>query len=93
MKYDANLIGRLLFEQETNCTKSNFEFEEIKLLYNINRSKFLDIVKEQLECSTNPYSEKKVWVDLLKQILLLCYINNVNLNDYFEIKPNTTLYS
>lgn len=88
MKYDCNTIGRELFRILGHGNKYDLSYGEIRDLYYKYRFQFLDIVKQLPIVEKklpSEYGEKDIWVKLLKHVLLICYINNVDLNKYFEI--------
>lgn len=79
---DLNEIGRTLFKQRYNIEdKRKLTFEELQWYIN-------NIFSNYKDNSTKLLNEinKNNLINNLNDILLLCYITNININNYIHVK-------
>ena len=80
---DLNAIGRSLY----NNLREQFDDTNVvgnRLLPNIENLIIKDIAKNLLEVKFDESNKDNI-VKSLKDILLLCYIKNINLNNYINL--------
>lgn len=81
---DLNCLGSFLYKENiSDLDKRKLSFSKIKYLS--------DELLDKLICKIADIQEHRIkndisYIDCLKSILLLCYLNNVNLNKYLHIE-------
>lgn len=82
---DLNEIGRSLFKQRYNIEdKRKLTFDELRWYIDDTLEHYKSNSTNVIHCSR----ETTDFIGALNNLLLLCYLNNININNHIQIKIN-----